>query len=624
MIQYGLFVHSSSRQALFKAIPPLHEQFDHLERRLKELFTLCFEEGHKNPLARPTAEDWCLHFFNSIEHSEEEKERFGSAMFAKTRKLGLQLSLPSKLLTPAPYRGEALEKALPNGLSLLDKEMPSTALRIAEPKPNELMVIKQLSSSNLLILIPLFFILLGLLGTMAILLLPIFVILAIPLMYYYQHTPDEFVTWNKKVNKFTAQLKDFEEELLQIRSRINNNLPKALPQVGDGLQKATAFIKNRDPEVEHLAEEASAGFDDLEQRYWKQAFMHPWISPLAVDKFDNLYSLYQHFYGASQQQILKLHQAFELGDHSPIYKTQKAAIDEKYKDLEKALEEKMELELAAYEALAAKDKAEYWELVELDADLKSHCFNKLLPATAGQYASELWEWFKTNNFTSMLAVTGFQSVPATIYLKENTTLSLLPWMPRVPSLLDNFKSWKKEIDELVRSYNKICIETDQKLAKTKALLTQKHEQSLKQLDFQAAQELRYLRRQVEQQVLAPKIEEIRSKYADVLDYIKTLIADKDKLQDRLIKKSQQQYKDILEVCKNRLSEEEVLIKAEEDAFRVTINKLLSAPVVKNLQRYQNSLEQLEATKTRLVEAKFELSRYVLERKGLWQWLFGGI
>jgi hypothetical protein len=345
---------------------------------------------------------------------------------------------------------------------------------------------------------------------------------------------------------------------------------------------------------------------------------------LDADKFDSLYVLYQHFHRAKQRKVLTLHQEFLPESHHPIYKAQKEEIDKKHKALALELADKTALELDAYKELALKDKEEYWELVELDADIKSHCFNKLLPAAAGQYSSELWEWLEKNNFTSMLSVTGFQSVPATIFLQNEETLSLLNWMPRIPTLLDRFKDWKKEIDTLVLSYNQIYADTDQKLANTRALLTKKLEQAIKQLENQAAQEFHYLRRQIEQQVLEPHAEEIHLEYAEVLDFIKTLIAEKDKFQDRLIEKIQKQYRDILDVCKSRLSEEEAFIKAEEDAFRLKVSQVLSTPVLKNLQRYQDGLGQLEATKIRLAEAKFECARYVMERKSLVKWLFGGM
>jgi len=58
-IEHGLFVHSPSKQSLFRVIPPPHKVFDELDENLRTLFLQCFEDGHSIPDARPSADEWC-------------------------------------------------------------------------------------------------------------------------------------------------------------------------------------------------------------------------------------------------------------------------------------------------------------------------------------------------------------------------------------------------------------------------------------------------------------------------------------------------------------------------------------------------------------------------------------
>lgn len=58
-IEQDLYVHHSQKQAFFKVIPPPHQQFYKIPKKIQELFQYCFEHGAKEPLSRPSPADWC-------------------------------------------------------------------------------------------------------------------------------------------------------------------------------------------------------------------------------------------------------------------------------------------------------------------------------------------------------------------------------------------------------------------------------------------------------------------------------------------------------------------------------------------------------------------------------------
>lgn len=65
-IEHGLFVHRTINTSVFSVIPPPHKQFNKLDPNLQELFIQCFEEGHQDPEARPTADEWCSALLGAV------------------------------------------------------------------------------------------------------------------------------------------------------------------------------------------------------------------------------------------------------------------------------------------------------------------------------------------------------------------------------------------------------------------------------------------------------------------------------------------------------------------------------------------------------------------------------
>lgn len=57
-IEMGLFIHNPKWAQQFLAVPPPHRQFGKLDGHLRKLFLKAFVDGHDNPYARPSAEEW--------------------------------------------------------------------------------------------------------------------------------------------------------------------------------------------------------------------------------------------------------------------------------------------------------------------------------------------------------------------------------------------------------------------------------------------------------------------------------------------------------------------------------------------------------------------------------------
>lgn len=57
-IEHGLFVHNPEMRQQFSTIPERHERYQRLPIAIQQLFERCFIEGHHEPYARPSAEEW--------------------------------------------------------------------------------------------------------------------------------------------------------------------------------------------------------------------------------------------------------------------------------------------------------------------------------------------------------------------------------------------------------------------------------------------------------------------------------------------------------------------------------------------------------------------------------------
>lgn len=71
-IKGGLFVHGKLFQQHLKTLPPPHKGFELLNYELQELFKLCFEQGHKAVVKRPTAQEWELVLTAVLDTSSKE------------------------------------------------------------------------------------------------------------------------------------------------------------------------------------------------------------------------------------------------------------------------------------------------------------------------------------------------------------------------------------------------------------------------------------------------------------------------------------------------------------------------------------------------------------------------
>lgn len=57
-IEHGLFVHNPQVRSKLLAIPERHERYQKLPLKIQQLFERCFIDGHHEPFARPSAEEW--------------------------------------------------------------------------------------------------------------------------------------------------------------------------------------------------------------------------------------------------------------------------------------------------------------------------------------------------------------------------------------------------------------------------------------------------------------------------------------------------------------------------------------------------------------------------------------
>ncbi len=57
-IEHGLFVHNPTLRHKLLAVPERHERYQKLPVAIQQLFERCFIDGHHQPFARPSAEEW--------------------------------------------------------------------------------------------------------------------------------------------------------------------------------------------------------------------------------------------------------------------------------------------------------------------------------------------------------------------------------------------------------------------------------------------------------------------------------------------------------------------------------------------------------------------------------------
>ncbi len=98
MIRHGLFP-NGRRAGDFAVVPAPHRLFGQLPPAVQRLFRQCFDDGHDDPTARPTADDWCRALSGQAQGAAAETVPGSHRRLPSVRFSGQGLNLaPSQLL----------------------------------------------------------------------------------------------------------------------------------------------------------------------------------------------------------------------------------------------------------------------------------------------------------------------------------------------------------------------------------------------------------------------------------------------------------------------------------------------------------------------------------------------
>jgi serine/threonine protein kinase len=112
-IEAGLFVHAPNQAEFMAVTPPPHRQFEELDEGLKALFMRAFVDGHHDPEARPTAEEWCVELLKTID-DPDLNSAFGHLSLPTTPEaIHVKRRLPSQIFSLPEYEEKAAEKIIP-------------------------------------------------------------------------------------------------------------------------------------------------------------------------------------------------------------------------------------------------------------------------------------------------------------------------------------------------------------------------------------------------------------------------------------------------------------------------------------------------------------------------------
>lgn len=112
-IEKGLFVHAPNSKEFMQVTPPPHQGFSKLDKNLQNLFIRAFVDGHHDPEARPSAEEWCVELLSSIDDPQLNSV-FGHLSLPTTPEaIKVYRRLPSQILPLPEYKIENARVIIP-------------------------------------------------------------------------------------------------------------------------------------------------------------------------------------------------------------------------------------------------------------------------------------------------------------------------------------------------------------------------------------------------------------------------------------------------------------------------------------------------------------------------------
>lgn len=607
-IKYGLFVHNPTIQKSFTVIPPPHKKFYELDENLQALFLRCFVDGHDNPEARPTAEEWCATILLALD-DEAAYQRYGHILNGGVVNKKPRFPLPSSRMVLPEYP-ESLYKLLELNQ---EKELPQPKAVKPIPSQMEKFDIKTMTVFEKMGLI----VLVGVLSVIGTPILGIAASAFILSRMYKDYKEDGKYKLRKilaaDVKKMKTEhyyknksAKSAQRSFQKIVRKIVPNIEESIKKIKQEIETLRQFILKQDARVKDLEIKAIAQHDALNKKYATEAQSNRVLARMNDGKYDNLSKIKIAINQSYKKAVDSLIKEKPISDDHPDIQDSKISIDALVRDKKLKITDLIGEKTTALQAELDEKLAALNKTIEKRSDLLLHlerlwAGGKIVPEKEKIRMKELLE---SKGFLSVNQIYTLNAKSGWIDLNNGTKVNLVEFYD-YKTVTKNLQTWFEETKRQMTDFNK-----------TKAELKQEYQQKIKELEDQKRidlkglekiqqEEMQKIKVVVQRTVLGEPFSNLQQDYESVNQYVVELEKEFVQEEEVLLQDYKQDYENILEVCKNKIATAEKNIRTLEENLQKHQKKINDPKVQKQFKEYEEELQELKAFLPRLERKDFE-------------------
>lgn len=604
-IEHGLFVHNPEHQTSFKVVPPPHRQFHHLNPELQGLFMRCFVEGHADPEARPTAEEWCAAILVATgDEALYERYRHVLEGGGPKRARVKHFPLPSYVLNP-PEPSVDWEPLL----QMMDfgaLELPNKAVQLKDDEYVKFGANRVNSRRDMIIV-----------GIVTVVLTMMALIPAVAIMWMiylnqlnktYKSSPE--YKNKERIERKRNRSRKSAEKRIKAAKKSQRRIPRSMANMGEKVKKLVnliqremqdlkTFLQRQDEAVRALNQRVADQYKHLHQTYVAKAQEDRAIARVESDQYKSLAQL-KAAISTQKQKAVALLKKEKIEDQE-----WKAQYDQQRIEVKHLLQQQ-EAELT---------KQEHSALVDIDKKEKEMLQNLYAPlvnsASIGRNKDRLWkgihgairssnsgervllQQFESWGITSMMQIEAVDVSEQLIRLKNGKEHHFIQMAPdQARRVLRNLALWLDELKHLEAHYERQAYELKEDHEAKRRTIKQGHRIALDKLDDVRQKELQKITLGVPVEALGAPYKRLEQQYQQATAYVEELeIAFKQEEQSA-IEQYEAEYETILKSSRQRVEDAQTVLlelEAKLEGYKQRIGRDYK------YQRLEKSIKEAQKT-----------------------------
>lgn len=611
-IKHGLFVHHPAKKNAFNIIPPPHKDFYKLDKTLQEMFMRCFIDGHENPSARPSAEEWCAAILLALDDAAAYK-RYGHILGVGIKSRRPRFLLPSSKIDLPIYSDAAYR------LVELNENSHLPIPKLKKPSVDQLKTfnIQSLTKGECTALI-IFLAFVSIFGT------PLFGAVIGGLLLYRTHKKYEknpLVQQEERIKKQHERTKKkFDRQkrtVYKTRRKFKRSVRRIVPKIKRFTKKIKTeidelkrYLQEQDERVRDLENKALEQYKLLNQKYVNQAKSNRLVARIEDGNYDSLAKIRIALNNTHKKAVDELIKEHPINDRHPSMREGKIAVNSLVKDkrikIDALVKDKV---LSLYQEEDAEVNLLYKDLRQ-DTNLYRHIDRlwKGVRRRSDKAMDELKETLGELNFQSILQIYAVNTRTGMITLKDGRKFHVKAFKNH-KIVLKNLSYWLDQTKHQMASLNKEKIKIKRKYReKVKAIENEKRIE-LKDLERFKRGELQKVKVAVQKVVLGTPYVNLQTQYETITEYVDELEAAYEKEEKVVLNDYQLVYDRIIEKSEEKAREVAEEIKEAKERLGQYTKKVNHPKVQKYYRELEEELRTLNELLPKLEANSFEWKKY---------------